>query len=606
MIGGRGRYPRRARALLALTGALALTCTLLAVGSGSASAAGSGIAVTYQVDVAHDGVQTDPSLSGHLVRRWTATLPGPTSYPLIAGGSVFVTAADAGAYGTTLYALAQTDGHVLWSQSLGGTYWWSAAAYDGGRVFVVNFDGLLRAFTAGTGALAWSVQLPGQYAFTSAPTASNGVVYVGGAGSGGTLYAVSQATGQVLATRSVMNGDESSPALGGGGVFVSYACNQAYGFAESSLTPLWHYSTSCEGGGGKTPVYANGRVFTRDWNGNLVLDAATGSLTGTFGTTAGTPPAPAVDGNTMWLLEAGTLRALDVVSGVATWSFAGDGQLQSAPLVVSTAQGKVVFIGSASGLLYALDAATGSVLSSTNVGAAILRPDEQNVSQPLTGLGAGQGLLVVPAGSKVVGYAADTTAPTITAPSVVTAAATSSNGANVTFTVTATDPDDAAAVSCSPASGSLFAVGTTTVGCLATDTAGNTTSTSFPVVVSAPGADCNLAHYPRAKGALNLKGANLSGCYLPGADLAKASATSANLLGVYLAGADLTSADLSRAILRRAVLTNANLTRAKLNAADLTGANLTGAAVSGVSWSQAICPDGTTAASHGNTCAGHL
>ena len=35
---------------------------------------------------------------------------------------------------------------------------------------------------------------------------------------------------------------------------------------------------------------------------------------------------------------------------------------------------------------------------------AIPAPDEQNVSQPLTGLAAGQGLLVVPAGNVLRAY----------------------------------------------------------------------------------------------------------------------------------------------------------------------------------------------------------
>jgi hypothetical protein len=45
-----------------------------------------------------------------------------------------------------------------------------------------------------------------------------------------------------------------------------------------------------------------------------------------------------------------------------------------------------------------------STVWSTNVGAAIPGPDEATVSQPLTGLGAGQGLLVVPAGNRLAAY----------------------------------------------------------------------------------------------------------------------------------------------------------------------------------------------------------
>src|SRR5262249_19873982 len=151
---------------------------------------------------------------------------------------------------STLYAVDQTTGNVVWSQAISGTYSFAAAAYDAGRIFVVNSDGLLLTFDADTGAPGWSVKLPVQYMFTSPPTAANGVVYVGGAGSGGTVYAVDEQTGNLLATQSVMNGDDSSPALSDDSVFVSYACNQAYGFTKTTLAPLWHYSTFCEGGGG--------------------------------------------------------------------------------------------------------------------------------------------------------------------------------------------------------------------------------------------------------------------------------------------------------------------------------------------------------------------
>jgi hypothetical protein len=55
-------------------------------------------------------------------------------------------------------------------------------------------------------------------------------------------------------------------------------------------------------------------------------------------------------------------------------------------------------------MIYGLSLAKGKVVWSASAGAGIPGPDEQNVSQPLTGLGAGQGLLVVPAGDQLVAY----------------------------------------------------------------------------------------------------------------------------------------------------------------------------------------------------------
>jgi outer membrane protein assembly factor BamB len=396
-----------ARGLRTALLAAAIAALAAAVVTGSRAAGGappSDLAVAYQVDTAHSGFQSDPALAPPLTRRWVASLPASPSYPLIAAGSVFVTAASASGTGSSLYALAQSDGHVAWQKSIPGTYGYSAAAYDAGRVYVVNFNGLLEAFDAVTGALDWSLQLPAQSSFTSPPVAGDGIVYTGGAGSGGTVYAVDESTGALLASQPVENGDHSSPALAGGSVFVSYACNQAYGFTQGKLAPLWHYSTSCEGGGGKTVVAAGGRIYTRDFDGNLILDAATGTLLGSFA--AGTTPrAPAVDQTAMFTLEGGTLVARDLGDGSTRWTFAGDGRLVSAPILLATPAGEYVAEGSGSGTLYLLDARTGTIAWQTDVGSAIPAPDEQNVTQ-LTGLNAGQGLLVVPAGTTLSAYGA--------------------------------------------------------------------------------------------------------------------------------------------------------------------------------------------------------
>jgi YVTN family beta-propeller protein len=81
--------------------------------------------------------------------------------------------------------------------------------------------------------------------------------------------------------------------------------------------------------------------------------------------------------------------------------------------------------------------------------------------------------------------ALDTTPPTLAIPAEIAVAATTPAGAIVSFVATAIDDMDAApTVGCTPPSGSLFAIGTTVVTCIATDAAGNATSATFSVRVS--------------------------------------------------------------------------------------------------------------------------
>src|SRR6185436_14066956 len=79
------------------------------------------------------------------------------------------------------------------------------------------------------------------------------------------------------------------------------------------------------------------------------------------------------------------------------------------------------------------------------------------------------------------------TPPTLVLPSSpVTAEATSPDGASVSYVVSATDPEDDPdpAPSCTPSSGSTFAIGETTVSCTVTDRDGASTPGTFHVQVT--------------------------------------------------------------------------------------------------------------------------
>jgi HYR domain len=81
----------------------------------------------------------------------------------------------------------------------------------------------------------------------------------------------------------------------------------------------------------------------------------------------------------------------------------------------------------------------------------------------------------------------DTTPPTITPLADATVAANDPTGSTYAYTATATDKvDPSVSVTCTPPSGSLFPIGTTTVTCAARDASGNGSSVTFKVIVNRP------------------------------------------------------------------------------------------------------------------------
>ena len=337
---------------------------------------------------------------------WTATLDGTTSYALVAGGKVFVTVTLGGGNSATseIYALNAASGAVVWGPiAIAAT---AATTYDNGRLIVlsnaVGVDpGVMSAYDGTTGTLLWTTNLTTQYSFTAAPTAFGGKVYTGGSGSAGTLYALDDASGALLWTSSVENGDNSSPTVTADGVWVTYPC-QTYDFNPTSGSTIWRDNGACEGGGGATGAWANGIYYSPNseigfYNGTS-FNAATGAALTGYGSTT----APAF-GSTMGYFETGgTLKALSLADNSLQWSFTGDGTLSTSPVLVNN----YVFIGSSSGKLYMLDATTGAQLSVVSLGGAPNPGYIIHLAQ--SGMTAGDGLLMVPVGTKLIAYTLST------------------------------------------------------------------------------------------------------------------------------------------------------------------------------------------------------
>src|SRR5262249_25383609 len=145
----------------------------------------------------HAGVTTS---GGQLALQehplWTVPLPGTAYYPLIAGGTVFVTVGNApgGTLGAYLYAFDAQTGATRWGPGdITGNSNWAGATSDAGKVFAIKGSGVLASFDATTGAAGWSVALGGGAG--APPTASNGVIY---AVTDLALSAIDEASGNVL------------------------------------------------------------------------------------------------------------------------------------------------------------------------------------------------------------------------------------------------------------------------------------------------------------------------------------------------------------------------------------------------------------------------
>jgi len=361
----------------------------------------SSLAVAFQGNALHDGHSVRGVAAPPLRKEWSRTFPGSVSYPIVAEGRVFVTAADPEVrYGTTLYALDQRTGRNAWRPfKLGGPYWWSALAYGDGRLFALNHAGDLRAFSARTGALLWTRRLA-QHIYTSSPTFAGGRVFVMGEGEQTSLFAVDGRTGRVLWERKQEGSGHSSPAVTSTTAYVAHLCPHVYAFAVADGKRLWKRTSGCAAGGGRTPAVAAGGLWVRDTVGpHTVFDLKTGRTQRTFGSDQYTL-APAFSGASVFLVTRGVLSARPTARpNSKRWTFA-DRTIALPPLAVDG----VVYALSRSGRLWAVSAGTGRAVWSTDTGVETTDAYEVDVSAPPRGLGAGQGHLLVPAGSVLLSY----------------------------------------------------------------------------------------------------------------------------------------------------------------------------------------------------------
>lgn len=356
-------------------------------------------AVSYQINNGHNGFVAFKSATLPASASWSVDIGGQPSYALIVGNIVYVTASVNG--NSQLSALNGTTGATVWGPiAFAGA---TGITYDAGRVFVDSGSfssiGILSALDSANGNLVWSATIPGQFATQSPPVAAAGLVY---ALDDGVLTAFDESSGAQV-WQQYVSGTNGAPAVTVDGVYAAPVCF-AFDLQPATGAVIWSNNTGCEGGGGNTPVVGGGRMYaplSPGFYAGNVYAAESGQVLGAFSASA----PPAISTSTVFTLINSTLQGTTLSNDEILWSFAGDGTLVTSPIVVNN----FVFVGGSSGNLYALDVTTGAQLWTKNLGAAIAGPATGgSATQGATGLAAGDGLLIVPAGNTVNAFVLST------------------------------------------------------------------------------------------------------------------------------------------------------------------------------------------------------
>jgi MYXO-CTERM domain-containing protein len=318
--------------------------------------------------------------------------------PVLAAGRLFVPVVDpGGGVRGGVVALDAATGATLWEWRIGHNVH-NAPAVDGGVVVAAADDGVVHGLDAATGAERWTVDLGDglpRIASTlcAAPTIVDGVAYVGVVLN---LAAIDVASGAVLWQRDPTSepvGSTFSSLAVDAGVVVGMFGRGYHGmvaFDAQTGEPKWTGPGQLILGGGGSPVVSDGKVYTGNSASDFfAADLASGDIA--WQTTLadgggewsywlmGTPAMAA--GRLYVPSQAERLFAVDAASGATLWTVsAGDSVLHPTHYEVVTRSfasspvvtGGIVWAGAADGILRAIDAATGDVVWSTDLGVPVL------------------------------------------------------------------------------------------------------------------------------------------------------------------------------------------------------------------------------------------
>jgi hypothetical protein len=322
---------------------------------------------TFQHDVAHTGVNSNETGGPPLTLAWSR--PISASAPAaIAGGRVFLTTSSYFGTMAPLQVLNASDGSDLWSYNFGEVFSVGAPSVFDGTVYLANGKGTespppyLWSFDAASGNINWTARMDAQWEHYWAPIRVGDIVYTN-AGEYGGLYGFAAADGAQKFFLGLDQYDSWSAAYFSGNIYTFIAGNfrkhdPVSGAVLNTVTIDWNWDgysmdTAPVFGGSYAYVVAPPNLVAIDPVANKVAWTSNGTYTGT----------PAVDGDLVYGLSAGTLVVRSASSGALAWTFVGDGGLEYPPVIA----GDYVYVASANNV-YAVSQTTHTAAWTDKVG----------------------------------------------------------------------------------------------------------------------------------------------------------------------------------------------------------------------------------------------
>ena len=319
--------------------------------------------------------------TGNASRVWSAdigtgsgTRAKLTTGPVVAGGRVFVMNAD-----TSVSAYSAGSGKRVWRVSLvpekerAGEGFGGGLAFEDGRLYAATGYGRVAALDPASGKLVWEQQTG--VPMRASPTASGGQVFV--VANDGRAFNLNGTDGSKLwefrglpQTTGLLS--NPSPASSNGIVVFPFSSGDVVAVREAEGLPAWNDSvastrTSSLGAvrDASRPVIDAGTVYAVGHSGRMIAaDLTTGERKWSLDIPGVQPPA--ISSGVLFLVDLqGQLSALQASSGNALWTTKlPAGGKWSGPVLGS---GRL-WLTSSRGKLVSVDAATGRVLAQKDVG----------------------------------------------------------------------------------------------------------------------------------------------------------------------------------------------------------------------------------------------